>query len=54
MCGIAGIFSSSGVADEQRNAIAGRAKQPHTIDAEICVKCGLCMNTCKFNAIDKV
>jgi len=36
------------------NVIAGRAKGPHTIDQTECVRCGLCLATCKFIAIDKV
>ena len=34
-------------------AISGTVKQPHVIDAEKCVKCGVCIETCKFNAIVK-
>ena len=32
-------------------ATAGEKKQPHTIDAASCIKCGLCYQTCKFDAI---
>ncbi|MCK4298922.1 MAG: SLBB domain-containing protein, partial [Planctomycetes bacterium] len=32
-------------------AISGAPKQPHTIDAAICIKCGVCYHTCKFEAI---
>lgn len=32
-------------------AIAGERKGPHTIDPAICIKCGACMEKCKFNAI---
>ncbi len=35
------------------NAIDGAVKQIHTIDAQKCVKCGVCMATCKFGAIVK-
>ena len=35
------------------NAISGAVKQPHIIDTEKCVKCGVCMATCKFGAIVK-
>ncbi len=35
------------------NAISGTVKQPHVIDASKCVKCGVCMSTCKFGAIIK-
>ncbi len=34
-------------------AIAGTVKQPHVIDLSKCVKCGACMEKCKFNAIVK-
>jgi len=32
-------------------AIRGERKQPHTIDAEKCIKCGACAAACKFHAI---
>jgi len=35
------------------NAISGTVKQPHVIDPEKCVKCGVCIGTCKFGAIVK-
>ena len=34
-------------------AISGSVKQPHTIDTNKCIKCGVCIDTCKFNAIIK-
>ena len=34
-------------------AISGSVKQPHVIDKSKCVKCGVCMETCKFGAILK-
>lgn len=34
-------------------AISGAVKEVHTIDKATCVKCGVCMETCKFNAIVK-
>ena len=34
-------------------AISGSVKNPHVIDTSKCVKCGVCMDTCKFNAIIK-
>ena len=34
-------------------AISGTVKQPHVIDPAKCVKCGVCIETCKFNAIVK-
>jgi len=32
-------------------AITGKKKQPHTIDQKKCIRCGLCMNVCKFDSI---
>lgn len=32
-------------------AIQGERKQPHTINAATCIKCGACVTACKFNAI---
>jgi len=32
-------------------AISGERKEPHRIDAEKCIKCGLCLEACKFDAI---
>lgn len=34
-----------------QNAISGEKKQPHTIDQSLCIKCGICYDTCKFDAI---
>ena len=31
----------------------GTVRQPHTIDVSKCVKCGACMEKCKFGAISK-
>jgi NADH:ubiquinone oxidoreductase subunit F (NADH-binding)/(2Fe-2S) ferredoxin len=33
------------------NAISGQRKEVHKIDAAICIKCGSCMEKCKFDAI---
>ncbi len=33
-------------------AITGEKKQPHTIDADKCIKCGACRSVCKFEAVD--
>ena len=33
-------------------AISGNKKEAHIIDKNICIKCGKCMETCKFNAIE--
>jgi len=32
-------------------AIRGENKQPHLIDQEICNKCRICVDTCRFDAI---
>ena len=32
-------------------AISGDVRNPHVIDPAKCIKCGACMNGCKFNAI---
>ncbi len=34
-------------------AINGTVKNPHTIDTAKCIKCGACMDSCKFGAIIK-
>ena len=34
-------------------AISGAVKQPHVIDTTKCIKCGVCIDTCKFDAIIK-
>ncbi len=34
-------------------AISGTVKQPHVIDTAKCIKCGACMDSCKFKAIYK-
>ena len=35
------------------NAISGAVKEKHVIDPAKCIKCGVCMSNCKFNAIIK-
>ena len=32
-------------------AIDGEVKKAHKINEELCIRCGLCMSKCKFNAI---
>jgi len=32
-------------------AIVGNVKEQHRINPDVCIKCGVCMETCKFNAI---
>ena len=34
-------------------AISGEVRKPHTIDQAKCIKCGACIDNCKFNAISK-
>lgn len=34
-------------------AISGQIKSPFTIDQDKCIKCGVCIDTCKFKAIVK-
>ncbi len=34
-------------------AIYGERKEPHVIDQTKCIKCGVCISNCKFNAIIK-
>jgi NADH:ubiquinone oxidoreductase subunit F (NADH-binding)/(2Fe-2S) ferredoxin len=33
------------------SCIAGDRKEPHIIDPSLCIKCGACMDKCKFNAV---
>ncbi len=35
------------------NAISGAVKTPHTIDTSKCIKCGACIEKCRFGAIIK-
>ena len=35
------------------DAITGERKGQHTIDQEKCIKCGVCLQVCKFHAVDK-
>lgn len=34
-------------------AITGSVKEKHVIDNDVCIKCGKCLDTCKFGAIEK-
>lgn len=33
------------------NAISGERKHPHAIDPLLCVRCGSCLEKCKFGAV---
>jgi NADH-quinone oxidoreductase subunit F len=35
-------------------AISGEKKQPHVIDSALCIRCGACLESCKFEAIEVV
>lgn len=35
-------------------AIKGEVKKPHVLNADICIRCGVCAATCKFDAITGV
>jgi formate hydrogenlyase subunit 6/NADH:ubiquinone oxidoreductase subunit I len=32
-------------------AISGEVKAAHTIDQNLCIKCGNCVDVCRFNAV---
>ena len=32
-------------------AISGERRQPHVIDPEVCIRCGICQQVCNFNAV---
>jgi len=36
------------------NCISGKIRETHVIDREVCIKCGACIDKCKFGAIVKV
>jgi NADH:ubiquinone oxidoreductase subunit F (NADH-binding)/(2Fe-2S) ferredoxin len=36
------------------NAISGERRQPHVIDPDLCIRCGICEQVCNFNAIEIV
>jgi len=35
------------------DAVSGEKRQPHTINQDMCIKCGACYDVCKFNAVVK-
>ena len=36
-----------------QQAVSGEVKKPHRIDKDKCIKCGICFDVCKFNAVAK-
>ncbi|MCK4517047.1 MAG: 4Fe-4S binding protein, partial [Spirochaetaceae bacterium] len=34
-----------------QGAISGKKKEPQRIDAEKCIKCGICRDVCRFDAV---
>ncbi len=36
------------------DAISGKVKETHKIDAVACIKCGNCFDVCKFDAVEKI
>jgi NADH:ubiquinone oxidoreductase subunit F (NADH-binding) len=34
-----------------QEAISGKKKEPHTLNQDKCIKCGICYDVCKFDAI---
>lgn len=34
-----------------QECISGEKKKPHVIDEKACIRCGICKETCKFNAV---
>lgn len=34
-----------------QDCISGKKKEVHVIDEQKCIRCGICMDTCKFNAV---
>jgi NADH:ubiquinone oxidoreductase subunit F (NADH-binding)/(2Fe-2S) ferredoxin len=34
------------------NAISGVRRQPHVIDPDVCIRCGICMQVCNFNSVE--
>ena len=39
------------VAECPQSAITGTKKEPHTLNASLCIKCGACFEVCKFGAV---
>jgi NADH-quinone oxidoreductase subunit F len=36
-----------------QGAVSGEVKKPHRIDSDKCIKCGICFDVCKFDAVVK-
>ena len=36
------------------SVISGEVKKPHVIDQSLCIKCGKCVQVCKFNAVEVI
>jgi NADH-quinone oxidoreductase subunit F len=34
-----------------QEAITGERKEPHEIDQDLCIRCGVCLDTCRFDAV---
>jgi ferredoxin len=34
-----------------QGAISGEKKKPHVIDESKCIRCGVCLESCKFDAV---
>jgi NADH:ubiquinone oxidoreductase subunit F (NADH-binding)/(2Fe-2S) ferredoxin/NAD-dependent dihydropyrimidine dehydrogenase PreA subunit len=34
-----------------QEAISGERKETHTIDQDLCIRCGICLDTCRFGAV---
>ena len=34
-----------------QEAISGERKEPHRIDQDLCIRCGVCLDTCRFDAV---
>jgi Na+-translocating ferredoxin:NAD+ oxidoreductase RNF subunit RnfB len=37
--------------DCPQEAISGERKEAHVIDQDLCIRCGVCLDTCKFGAV---
>jgi NADH:ubiquinone oxidoreductase subunit F (NADH-binding)/(2Fe-2S) ferredoxin/NAD-dependent dihydropyrimidine dehydrogenase PreA subunit len=37
-----------------QGAVSGKKKEPHQIDPAACIKCGICLEVCRFGAVIKV